>query len=199
MDLAKFKDVAEGVYAAVSTVALLVAGVWVYWNYVSQRERAERAEFDLTADFLGRQDGKWLIEVSARLANRGKVRHLMQNAMLNIRYLTAEDEVRDSDIKDHFAQTYFPHSIGRRRVWWDSYIDPGLEFRNSYVTTVPERATYILLLCQFEYDKKDRRKVWPAQRALKVPDAGGPPAGARGTTSPAPGDEVSPPRPAAAG
>lgn len=166
MSVAKFKDLAEAIYASLSTVAIIVAGLWVYWNFVLQRERESRAEFDLTAEFLGRQDGMWLLEVSARLANKGKVRHLMKDATLNIRYLTADDPIRESKNEDHFKQIEFTHEIERRKVWWDSYIDPGLEFRNSYVTAVPENATYIILLCQFKYDKGN---IWPAQRALKVP------------------------------
>lgn len=43
-----------------NTAALLAGGVWAYWKFVWQREREPRAEFDVTAEFLGVQDGKWL-------------------------------------------------------------------------------------------------------------------------------------------
>ena len=81
------------------------------------------------------------------------------------RYLLPNDPLVESK-EEQFHQVLFPHSIGRRKIGWDSYIDPGLEFRNSYVTWVPAEATYILLLCKFQYDKE---QVWPAQRVLKVP------------------------------
>jgi hypothetical protein len=165
MSMAEFKDLSEAVSAVVSSLAILLGGLWAYWKFVIQREREPRAEFDVTAEFLGVQDGKWLLEVSARLNNKGHVRHLMKNATMNARYLTAADPILESSEKGHFRQVSFPHSIGRRTVWWDSYIDPGLEFRNSYLAWVPAEATYILLLCNFQYDKG----VWPAQRILKVP------------------------------
>src|SRR5258707_5612667 len=165
MDITNFKDLAQGVSAIISSLAILVGGLWAYWKFVIQKERQPRAEFDVTAEFLGVQDGKWLLEVSARLNNKGHVRHLMKNANMNVRYLTAADPVLESPEKGHFQQILFPHSIGRRTAWYDSYIDPGLEFRNSYLAWVPVEATYILLLCNFQYGKE----VWPAQRLLKVP------------------------------
>jgi len=79
MTTAEFKDLAEAVAALLTSLAILVAGAWAYWKFVLQMEREPRAEFDLSAEFLGRQDGKWLIEVSAHIANKGKVRHRMTN------------------------------------------------------------------------------------------------------------------------
>lgn len=165
MSISEFKDLAQGISAIVTSVAILFGGLWAYWKFFIQREREPRAEFDVTAEFLGVQDGKWLLEISARLANRGHVRHLMKKANLNVRYLTAADPVLESS-EDLYKQISFPHSIGRRTAWWDSHIDPGLEFRNSYLAWVPTEATYILLLCSFEYGKGK----WPAQRVLKVPE-----------------------------
>lgn len=165
MDLTDFKELTQGVYALVSSLAILVGGGWAYWKFVVQRERTPRAEFDISAEFIGQQDGKWIVEVSAHLANNGKVRHLMKNATLNIRYITATDPIVESS-HGHFQQIGFPYSIGRRKAWWDSYIDPGLKFRNSYVAQIPVKATYVLLLCRFEYD---RGEEWPVQRVIKVP------------------------------
>ncbi|HEU0301864.1 MAG TPA: hypothetical protein VFR37_20585 [Longimicrobium sp.] len=159
------RDFFEALAGLATTLGILAAGIWAVWRFGLEKEREPRAEFDITAEFLGIQDGKWLLEVNGLLTNRGKVRHLMKNASLNIRYLKAADPVRESDIEDHFRQVEFPHAIGRRKIWWDSYIDPGLEFRNSYLAWVPAEATYILVLCQFEYD----RGQWPAQRVLRVP------------------------------
>jgi hypothetical protein len=166
MSISTFKDIAEGVSSIISALAIIAAGAWAYWKFVLQMERQPRAEFDVNAEFIGVQDRKWLIEVSARIANKGKVRHLMKNATINIRYLTLADPVLESSQEGHFRQVAFPHSIGRRAIWQDSYIDPGLEFRNSYLTWVPEAATFVLLLCNFQYDKGEN---WPAQRVLKVP------------------------------
>jgi hypothetical protein len=90
----------------------------------------------------------------------------MKDATMNVRYLKATDPVVESQEEGHFRQVKFPHSIGRRQIWQDSFIDPGLAFRNSYLTWVPADATYILILCKFEYE----RGKWPAQKVLKVPD-----------------------------
>jgi len=166
MTLEEFKNLVDAIYAIVSTLAIVIGGSWAYWKFVIQKEREPRAEFDLMAEFIGRQDGKWLLEVSGRLVNKGKVRHKMENATMNVRYVLPNDPVVESQEDRQFHQVLFPHSIGRRKIWWDSYIDPGLEFRNSYVTWVPAEATYILLLCKFQYGNE---RVWPAQRVLKVP------------------------------
>ncbi len=165
MDHEAFKDISQGISSIFSTIAITIGAVWALWKFVLQKERTPRAEFDISAEFLGKQNGKWIIEVSAKLANKGKVRHLMKDANLNIRYLTKNDKVEESIQEGHFKQIFFPNSIGKRKAWWDSYIDPSLEFRNSYLASVPEEATYILILCKFNYEKD----VWPAQRVLKVP------------------------------
>lgn len=165
--MTELKDLLEALAALATTLGILAAGIWAVWRFGLEKEREPRAEFDITAEFLGLQDGKWLLEVNGCLANRGKVRHLMKNATLNIRYLTAADRATESETEGHFRQVDFPHAIGRRKIWWDSYIDPGLEFRNSYLAWVPAEAKYILVLCQFEYN----RGKWPAQRVLKVPES----------------------------
>lgn len=167
MNLSEFKDAAEAAAAVATTLAVIVGGVWVYWRFIFQREREPRAEFDVSAEFVGFQDNKWLIELSARLANKGQVRHDVKEATVEVRYLRANDAVVESANPRLFRQIDFPNRVERRVMWWNSYIDPGLEFRNSYVTAIPGDATFILLLCQFHY-KKEKEK-WPAQRLLKVP------------------------------
>jgi hypothetical protein len=162
----QISDIVQMISAILSPMAIVIAGLWAFWRFIIQKEREPRAEFDLTAEFLGLQNGKWVVEISAHLANRGKVRHMMKDATLNVRYLKATDPVVESQVDGHFGQVEFPHSIGRRKIWQDSFIDPGLAFRNSYLTWVPADATYILLLCKFEYE----RGKWPAQRVLKVPN-----------------------------
>jgi hypothetical protein len=166
MMASQFSDFASAISDIVSALAIVLGGIWAYWKFSVQREREPRAEFDLTAEFIGKQDGKWLIAVSARLTNKGKVRHPMSEASLAVRYLVASDPVGESQDAAHFRQLAFPHTIGRRKIWKDSYIDPGLEFRNSYITWVPAEATYILLLCKFRYNNEE----WPAQRLLKAPE-----------------------------
>ena len=165
MTIDQLKEIARALSVATGPLAVIIAGLWALWKFVLQREQEPRAEFDLTAEFLGIQNGQWLLEVSAHLANRGKVRHLMKNATMTVRYLKANDPVKESTDPRLFGQIAFPHTIGRRAIWKDSFIDPGLAFRNSYLTAVPADAVYVLLLCKFEYGKG----VWPAQRVLKVP------------------------------
>lgn len=168
MTLEQLKDVARVLSLVTGPLTVIVAGLWALWKFVLQREQEPRAEFDLSAEFLGMQDGQWLLEVSAYLANRGKVRHLMRNATMNVRYLKADDPIEESTDPRHYGQITFPHTIRRRAIWKDSFIDPGLEFRNSYLTAVPADAVYVLLLCKFEYGKGE----WPAQRVIKVPTMG---------------------------
>jgi hypothetical protein len=167
MTIGEFRDLAQAVNAIVSSLTVIIGGSWAYWKFVIQKEREPRAEFDLSAEFIGHQNGKWVIEVSALLTNKGKVRHLIREPTINIRYITAADSVVESDDPALFGQVTFPHSIGRRKASWEGFLDPGLEFRNSYVAYVPMDATFVLLLCKFEYG----RGKWPTQRVLKVPNA----------------------------
>jgi len=159
------------VQSLVTIVAIVVGGIWAYTKFIYRREKDPRAEFSVDLDFIGTQGNSWLVEVSAYVENKGLVRHPVRNFKLRLRYLCDDDQVIDGEANLKF-KVLFPHSINERIgnserfLYEKTYIDPGLKYRNSYVTSLPLQATFVLLQGNFDYGTEP----FTAQKLLKVPD-----------------------------
>jgi len=170
MSLEDWKNVADIIQASVTTIALIVGGVWAYIKFIYRRENVARAEFTIDLDFVGKQSEYWLVEISAFVENKGFTRHQVKNFKINVRYLLNNDTVVDGR-EDLKFQVKIPHSINKRiedkerYLYRDTYIDPGLRYRNSYITFIPQNATFVLVFGAFEYGKER----FTAQRLFKVP------------------------------
>jgi hypothetical protein len=66
-------DVAD---KAIKLAAVLLGGVWTYWNYRKSRTYAQKLELQLTGAVF-EQDGIFL-EASAEIKNLGAARHVLQ-------------------------------------------------------------------------------------------------------------------------
>ena len=144
-------------------LALIIGGLWAYIKFVYRREQEPRAEFDVDLNFVGIQNNHWLIEASAYVENKGSVRHPVRNFKMDIHYLLKDEQPIEGD-KDINFQVKFSHSI-KRTLSEETYIDPQLRYRNSYITVVPTEAAFVLVFSKFEYKKEK----FTAQRLFKVP------------------------------
>ena len=50
--------------AVLQVLALIVAGGWAYWKFIHQRMNEPAADIDIDLKFVGKQDGKWIIEIT---------------------------------------------------------------------------------------------------------------------------------------
>jgi hypothetical protein len=157
-----WKDIAAAVQSLVTSIALIVGGAWAYGKFRYRRERDPRAEFDLDVTFAGTQDGRRLIEVNAYVENKGTVRHPIRDFSITIRHLLESDPIVDGSEAIRF-QINVPHAV-KRTLWKKTYIDPGLKYRNSYITSVPAEATFLLVFGRFYYNDDEFRM----QRLFKI-------------------------------
>jgi flagellar biogenesis protein FliO len=74
-------------------LAILIAGLWVIFKFIINRDHSPKIQFELDIIFLGRQDDKILIEVVAKLLNKGKVRHVFDEFNFDIYTLNKEDKL----------------------------------------------------------------------------------------------------------
>jgi len=152
MKLTEFSNWLSIIQASINVVALIFAGAWAY----ARRVREPRAEFKIDLDFVGKQDKYWLVEASAYIENKGLVRYSIQDMRIRLRYLTKDDQVRDGG-EDIRHQIFFPNSIDvagfKRIVEKQTYVNPNLQYRYSYITRVPEEATFVLVHCKLKYWK----------------------------------------------
>jgi len=167
--------------AAASVLVVVVPAGWILWLFLIRREAEPGAELDLDVDFVGKQDGKWLIEVVAKITNRAGVRHWYHQFRVVVRYILPEDDVTDGVERLNY-QLYCKRSIdsridGRQRYFSNaSYIDPRLTFRHSYVTFVPAEATFVWVQLKLVFPRRNGWQPWKkveevknSQRLFKVP------------------------------
>jgi hypothetical protein len=163
MDVEFLKNVSAAIQSLVTSMALVVGGAWAYTKFRYRREKDPRAECDVELNFVGLQDGRVLVEVSAYVENKGSVRHPVQDFTITLRYLLDSDPVVDGSEQVKF-QPNFPHAI-KRELWKETYIDPGLRYRNSYIAALPADATFVLVFGRFYYGNEK----FTVQRLFKVP------------------------------
>ena len=66
----------------VQALAVVTAGGWAYWKFIYQRQKDPASDIDLDLRFVGIQDQKWIIEVTAVLENKSLVQHRYENFTL---------------------------------------------------------------------------------------------------------------------
>jgi hypothetical protein len=167
--------------AAGSGLVTAVPAAWILFRFLLRREAEPGAELNLDVDFVGRQDGQWLIEVVAKLTNKGAVRHEYSEFRVVVRYLLPGEKITDGPDKTNYQllcnSTINDRIGGRARYYANaSFIDPGLTFRHSYVTFVPENATFLLVQLKLVFTRRDSWRPWKkieetknTQRLIAVP------------------------------
>jgi hypothetical protein len=162
-----------------SAGAALGAAVTVWWFFV-RRELEPASELTIDVYFAGKQAQQVLIEVIATLTNKSMVRQHYRDFQVSLRYLLPGDAVTDGSEKIGY-QLQFPNSIDSRisskRFFANAvYINPKLAFRHSYITSVPENATFLWVNCKLLfrtrnhwYSVKSTEHMKNAQRLFCIP------------------------------
>jgi hypothetical protein len=168
-----FQQRVEAIKAASSLatfLAVVIGGVWAYVKFVRRREHAPRVDFTVEVGFVGEQREHWLVDIQAFVNNEGLVRHTFRVFDFELRCLYDEDAVLDGG-DEIGGQTLIPHLLRHGswlpEGWGESFIEPGLRTRYSYVASVPRRASFVLLHGELEYG--DGRVTHTAERLLQVP------------------------------
>ena len=68
---------------------------------------------DIDVRFVGKQDGKWLVEITVLLENKSQVRLKYEDFQITARYLLPGDKVEDGGHRIHH-QLHFPRTIDER-------------------------------------------------------------------------------------
>lgn len=168
-NITEWKDIFEIVEKSVTSLAVLIGGGWALWKFVIQRESHAKIEFDLELNVLGSQDGKLIVEVVAKVTNKGLVRHWLLDFCFDLLYLphNAAVELGDQRINE---QVLFQPVIKTRYWippnWLATFIDPGVCQRYTYVAAAPADAHFLLVFAKFKYpDEKSAfhtaQKVFP--------------------------------------
>lgn len=151
------------------SLAILIAGLWVIFKFIINRDHSPKIQFELDVIFLGRQDGKILIEVVAKLLNKGKVRHVFDEFNFDIYTLNKEDEIVNGG-EDINYQVRFKKSnplrpteneVSTNNIQWvapqwnKAFVDPDVEKKFSYLTSIEANVSFICIFCWFQNKGKN--------------------------------------------
>ena len=171
MTLSEWKELSDIVSNVVTAIGVLVGGGWALWKFGIQREAHAKIEFDLDLKVLGRQDKQFLVEIAAIVHNKGLVRHWLQDFRFDLLYLPKSAEIQCGDARINEQVLFQP--LFKKRYWippdWiSSFIDPGVRQRYTYISSVPDDASYILVFAIFKYPDEESefhtaQKVWPIE------------------------------------
>jgi hypothetical protein len=170
LTIENWKNVAEGAQALVTIVSFVIGGAWVYLRYVRQQERYPNIEFSADVHFIGLQSGFWIAELCATIENKGKALHRMEEFHFDLNAIEREASITTSARWGN--QVDFPVPVAKGSFLPTEstffFIDPGLKAKYSYVTRIPDTATFAILHCRFTY--ADRRKLsHSAECTVRVP------------------------------
>ncbi len=167
MDLAHFKDLADGISKYTPVLAVLIGGVWACRRFYRTREGHPKVEFNVDVEFIRRQGGYWIVEAVALMDNKGLVRHKIPRINFSIRYLKADDPV-EPDTKFFVA---IPHSAAKGtwlpEGWEYTFVEPGIKTRYTVIARVPVEATTVLIHGKFFYRNGEDHT---ADKLLAVPE-----------------------------
>ena len=139
--------------------ALVTAGIWAYFRFVLQRGNEPACDIDIDVRFVGKQDGKWIIEITSFLTNRSLVRVEYRDLQVTLRYLRPEDKVEDGGEKLLY-QLKFPRTTdelihpAKRSFANAEYLNPNQAFKHRYITSIPIEATFLWVQCKLAVMRK---------------------------------------------
>ena len=156
---------------ALTAAAAIAGGWWAVEKWRRRDEHFPRMFFEVSANFLGTQNGQWIVEVVALLENKGvvplKIRHF--GFVLRGLRVTSPVERGDESIRGQvrFADVlaegpFIPTS------WAYSFVYPGVKTEYNFVTTIPADVSFVRVQADFEYVSPGRSHH--AAKILKVPN-----------------------------
>ena len=176
MTIKDLSDVAGLVESFVKTGAIILGGGWAYRKFVLQRESEPATDIDVDVAFVGRQDAKWVLQITATLVNKSLVRVRYDNFQVTARYILSGDLIEDGDERIAYqlraVRTIDDRIGGAKRLFLNAvYINPKQEFRHRYITHLPIDATFVWVQCKFFFRLQGDMQKTNAQKIFRVPDS----------------------------
>ena len=92
-----------------------LGALWAYTKFVVERRLLPPVEFTIDCNILGKQEGKFLVEILFRLKNVGNSTLVATDIKARIRYINVNEEVKvfSDTSKPTFAHVAFPYSYSK--------------------------------------------------------------------------------------
>jgi hypothetical protein len=155
MDLNEFKILADSAQAIATALGIVVGGGWALKRYVFQKEGLPRLEFRVDVNFVGIQEGQWLVELLGLLENKGAVPHQIRDLGFELRCLDAGETPIEGDIciqrQVRFGRVLKEASWTPGDSTHAMVILPNVSIRYSHVARLPPEAKFALLHGRLDY------------------------------------------------
>ena len=174
MNINTLKTVTDILSAAITTLAIVVGGLWALRRYVFEKEGFPRIEFFVDADFVGIHQDEWVVEILGLLKNQGNVPHRIKGLSFSVRAILDSDPIQDGE--EIRGQLIFPHKI-KNESWRPTdtkspmVLMPGISLRYSYQYHVPISADFLLIQGSLNYDEHGALEH-RADKVVRVPKKG---------------------------
>ncbi|MBC7774943.1 MAG: hypothetical protein H7246_05840 [Phycisphaerae bacterium] len=181
-----YQEIAEMIESILKSLAIIVGGSWVYFKFIRTRENHPKIQFDIDLRLLGRQEEKILVEIVGVIVNKGSVRHWLNDFICDVLILKKGDKVEtggkfinhqiafskhnplkmdEKDVQEKFDDriVWIPDD------WYESFIDPGVEQKYTYLTSVPNDTTFVSIFSRFITKNQD---FHTAQKTYSIEELG---------------------------
>lgn len=141
---------------ATTLIGAVLGLIWAFEKWWRREEHFPRVNFDIEIEHVDQTDEFYLINVLAKLENKGVVPLRIKDFVCEIRGIKVNDdlvhggdEIRNQLNFSHpvIEGTFIPKS------WDSSFVHPGVKTEYNYVTTVSTEYRYILVKGRFGYLK----------------------------------------------
>jgi len=171
----------EFIGKGVTVVAAIAGGWWAFEKWRKRDEHFPRMFFEVSANFLGKQNSQWVVEVVAVLENKGVVPLKIKSFGFVLRGLRASSPLERGD-QSIRGQLLFPDVLAEGPFvptsWAYSFVYPGVKTEYNFVTAIPVDVSFVRVQGDFEYIPSGRSHH--AAKILKVPNPGVQPTPASG-------------------
>ena len=153
-----------------TTLAAIAAAVWAFQKWRARDELFPRVFFEVSINFVGKQDDDVVCELIAIVENKGIVPLKLRNMNFLVRGILASDRLEMGGEEIRY-QLNFEHKILQGSFipadWNYTFIYPGVRTEYNFVAMIPKEARFVRMQGDFEYEEPSRSHH--AAKVLAVP------------------------------
>lgn len=169
--IADAKGLSAVLQSIVTPAALIIGGVWAYRRYFLEATNYPHLQTSAEINFIGEQEGFWIVEVIAILENKGKVQHQIKTFRFDLNAIFSGEKIETS--QEWGGQVNFPQPVAEGSFIPEQFmyfiVGPSVTAKYSYVARVPRNATFLILHCWFKYSD-DRGYSHTMEKTVRVPN-----------------------------
>lgn len=149
MSIAEFSSI-------VTTLAILLAGLWTLYRFGISRERYPKLQFELDLRHLGNSGDKTIVELVAVITNKGITRQYIHDFKFNILVFNEDMPFDQSDEKIEKRLKFKDLEKGLN---WDDpkhtpFVDGGMRREFTFVTAFENNVHLVMIYSKFKEVKR---------------------------------------------